>query len=62
MPADFAIVAQNPEKWTSKQRSRETIYKFADNQGFAGAVFLPENEKDEFIKAQEILTSSEFMH
>jgi hypothetical protein len=62
VPADFAIVAQNPDKWTSKQRNRETIYNFIDNQGFSGAVFLPENEKDEFIKAQEILTSSEFMH
>lgn len=62
VPADFAIVAQNPEKWTSRQRNRETIHNFTGNEGFAGAVFLPENEKDEFIKAQEILTSSEFMH
>lgn len=62
VPSDFAIVAQESDKWQSKTGSNESTYTFSHKDGFAGVVFLPETDKKEFIKTQKILNSSEFMH
>jgi hypothetical protein len=62
VPSDFSIVSPETEKWSKKDKGKEISYSFKSTEGFAGAVFLPENEKEEFIKTQEILTSSDFMH
>lgn len=62
VPADFSMVSQVADKWETKKRGRETTYIFNSGEGFEGSVFLPESEREEFIKTQKILTSSEFMH
>jgi hypothetical protein len=56
------MVSQVADKWETKKRGRETTYLFNSGEGFEGSVFLPESEREEFIKTQKILTSSEFMH
>ncbi len=62
VPNDYAMVSQLDDKWQSSRRGREITYVFSSNEGFEGTVFLPETDKEEFIKTQKILTSGEFMH
>ncbi|MDN5279349.1 MAG: hypothetical protein PWR01_3314 [Clostridiales bacterium] len=62
VPSDFALVAQEPEKWQSKNSGRNRVFTFTSLDGFDGTVFLPETDREEFVKTQKILNSSEFMH
>lgn len=62
VPSDYTIVAKEMEKWQEKDGGREKTFTFKETEGFEGAVFLPETDKKEFLKTQEILTSNEFMH
>ncbi|GAB4270921.1 MAG: hypothetical protein Kow0029_08130 [Candidatus Rifleibacteriota bacterium] len=62
VPSDFTIVSQAADKWNKRNKNRESTYTYSDSEGFDGTVFLPETDKEEFVKTQKILTSSEFMH
>ncbi|MGM0598991.1 MAG: hypothetical protein ACQETH_04135 [Candidatus Rifleibacteriota bacterium] len=62
VPDNFTLVAQNSEKWQMQKHGDEHSYIFNNIEGFAGSVFLPESDKEDFIKTQKIMTSNEFMH
>ena len=62
VPDNFTLVAQNSDKWQVKKQGDEQYFTFNNVEGFAGSVFLPENDKEDFIKTQKIMTSDEFMH
>ncbi len=62
IPSDFVMVSSVAEKWKNRKTGREVIYTFKEVEGFEGTVFLPETDRDEFVKTQKILTSGEFMH
>lgn len=62
VPSDFTLVSPESAKWESRKQGREVVYTFNSGDGFEAAVFLPEPDRADFIKTQEILTSSEFMH
>lgn len=61
LPKGFGLVAQKPEIWTKKTGSN-IIFISTALEGFAGSVFLPENDIEDFIKTQQILSSHRFMH
>lgn len=62
VPANFVLVASNEEEWDLRETGREKTFRFSKDEGFNAAVFLPESDKEDFIKTQEILTSEKFMH
>lgn len=62
VPNNFTIVAQNSDKWQVSKHGDEHSYLFTNSEDFAGSVFLPISDKEDFIQTQKIMTSDEFMH
>lgn len=62
IPSSYTLVTESPEIWEKTTSSNELVFKTTNPDYFSGAVFLPEDDKDDFIKTQEILTSERFMH
>ncbi len=62
VPSDFAMVTPKNEVWQKNDKGRNITFTTNSSEEFASAVFLPESEREEFIKAQKILTSEKFMH
>lgn len=62
VPSEFAIVAQAADAWQESRNGNAKVFTTTGLENFNGVVFLPENDREEFIKTQKILTSESFMH
>lgn len=62
VPDDFALVANASDTWQETKSRNNRVFKFSAVDGFAGAVFLPESDRDEFLKTQKIMSSERFLH
>ncbi|MDD3147336.1 MAG: hypothetical protein PHD82_08545 [Candidatus Riflebacteria bacterium] len=62
VPDDFALVANASDTWHETRSRSSRVFKSTAVDGFAGAVFLPETDREEFIQTQKILSSERFMH
>ncbi len=62
VPDDFTLVANASDTWQLSKSHNNRVYKSTAVDGFAGAVFLPETDREEFLQTQKILSSEKFMH
>lgn len=62
VPSEFVVVSPSAEIWQQTQSGNTRIFKSAALENFSSAVFLPEGDREDFIKTQQVLTSDHFMH
>lgn len=62
VPSEFVMVSANAEIWQQSQSGNTSIFKSDAIENFSSAVFLPEGDREDFIKTQQVLTSDQFMH
>lgn len=62
VPAEFVVVSPNAEIWQQSQTGNTRIFKSDAIENFSSAVFLPEGDREDFIKTQQVQTSDHFMH
>jgi len=62
VPSDFVMVTENADKWKETTTGSSKVFRTNDTEFFKHAVFLPESDKEDFVKTQQILTSEKFLH
>ncbi|HNX75830.1 MAG TPA: hypothetical protein PLM07_10275 [Candidatus Rifleibacterium sp.] len=62
VPDDFTLVATASDTWQETRVRSNRVFKSTAIEGFAGAVFLPATDREEFLQTQKILSSEKFMH
>jgi len=62
VPSEFVLVSPNAEIWKESHSGNTRVFKSEALENFAAAVFLPEGDREDFIKTQQVLTSDNFMH
>ncbi len=62
VPSEFTMVSPNAEIWKESHSGNTRVFKSEALENFAAAVFLPEGDREDFIKTQQVLTSENFMH
>lgn len=62
VPDDFTLVANASDTWQETRNRSNRIFKSTAVDGFAGAVFLPETDREEFLQTQKIMSSERFLH
>lgn len=62
VPSDFVMVTENADKWAETKTGGSKVFRTSDLELFKNAVFLPETDREDFIKTQQILTSEKFLH
>ncbi len=62
VPSEFVMVTENSEIWKESRNGGSKVFRTSDPELFKNAVFLPESDKEDFIKTQKILSSEKFLH
>lgn len=62
VPSEFVMVSENSDIWNETKSGGSKIFRTNDPELFKNAVFLPESDKEDFIKTQKILSSEKFLH
>jgi len=62
VPSEFVMVTPNADIWQHSQHGNTRIFRSDARENFSSAVFLPENDREDFIQTQKVLTSDKFMH
>lgn len=62
VPSEFVMVSPSTEIWKETHSGNTRVFRSEALENFAAAVFLPEGDREDFIKTQQVLTSEQFMH
>ena len=62
VPSEFVMVSPNAEIWQETHSGNTRVFRSEALENFSAAVFLPEGDREDFIKTQQVLTSENFMH
>jgi len=62
VPSEFVVVTANAEMWNQSQSGNTKVFRSETPENFGAAVFLPEGDREDFVKTQKVLASENFMH